>query len=264
MADAQSPLWVCWDPVACQGRSSGLAPILAAVFKQEESRYDVPANFFQVGVDMVGPTLIEHASADMKESLPLRQTRRAFLVSAVQRTGHGFGLRRACRPVLIETAMNTWSLVRRSGPPQRIWLLMQSCSHETDWSVPKHRGISFFVLDMASPGITVRPLRQIDGAAHFSEVFLDEVRIPATNLVGAEGAGWGVALTTLNNGTAQPLAAAEWCSSASCERWPRPMGRLNDPRFDSGSLSSWLISRSPGSLGMGTRDVLGARGSPGR
>jgi alkylation response protein AidB-like acyl-CoA dehydrogenase len=184
-------------PVEAGGR--GLAPILAAVFKQEESRYDVPANFFQVGVDMVGPTLIEHASADMKESL-LSPTR----------TGEHFWCQLFSEPGAGSDLAGLSTRADRDGDEyvvtgQKVWTTAaHMATHaillaRTDWSVPKHRGISFFVLDMASPGITVRPLRQIDGAAHFSEVFLDEVRIPATNLVGAEGAGWGVALTTLNN-----------------------------------------------------------------
>lgn len=61
----------------------------------------------------------------------------------------------------------------------------------------KHAGITFFLLDMRSPGVTVRPLRQITGEAHFSEVFLDEVRIPDRNRVGEPQEGWPVAVTTL-------------------------------------------------------------------
>jgi alkylation response protein AidB-like acyl-CoA dehydrogenase len=67
----------------------------------------------------------------------------------------------------------------------------------TDPSVPKHAGLSFFVLPMHQSGVEVRPLRQMNGHASFNEVFLTEARIPAANLVGAEGDGWKVALTTL-------------------------------------------------------------------
>src|SRR5581483_6211299 len=69
----------------------------------------------------------------------------------------------------------------------------------TDPSVPKHRGLSYFVVDMRSPGIEIRPIRQMDGGATFNEVFLDGLRIPAGNLVGAEGDGWRLARVTLSN-----------------------------------------------------------------
>jgi alkylation response protein AidB-like acyl-CoA dehydrogenase len=67
----------------------------------------------------------------------------------------------------------------------------------SDWDVPKHRGISYFVLDMHTAGVEARPLRQITGVAHFNETFLTDVRIPADQLLGAENGGWGVAQTTL-------------------------------------------------------------------
>lgn len=67
----------------------------------------------------------------------------------------------------------------------------------TDWDVPKHRGISFFFLPMKQPGVEVRPLRQITGEAHFNEVFITDAAVPADNLLGREGEGWGVLQTAL-------------------------------------------------------------------
>jgi alkylation response protein AidB-like acyl-CoA dehydrogenase len=69
----------------------------------------------------------------------------------------------------------------------------------TDPAAPRHRGISYFVVDMHSPGIEIRPIRQMDGGASFNEVFLDDVRIPAGNLIGTEGDGWRLAKVTLGN-----------------------------------------------------------------
>ncbi len=67
----------------------------------------------------------------------------------------------------------------------------------TDWDVPKHGGITYFLVDMRTPGIEIRPLRQITGVAHFNEVFLTDVRIPTENVLGPVNGGWGVAQTTL-------------------------------------------------------------------
>jgi alkylation response protein AidB-like acyl-CoA dehydrogenase len=69
----------------------------------------------------------------------------------------------------------------------------------TDPTVPKHQGLTYFVCDMTDPGVDVRPLRQITGEAEFNEVFLTDVRVPDANRLGAEGGGWKVATTTLNN-----------------------------------------------------------------
>jgi alkylation response protein AidB-like acyl-CoA dehydrogenase len=68
----------------------------------------------------------------------------------------------------------------------------------TDSNAPKHAGISYFILDMKSPGVTVRPIRQATGKAEFTEIFLDNVVIPAENLIGEENKGWAIAQSTLS------------------------------------------------------------------
>ncbi|MGY2010298.1 acyl-CoA dehydrogenase family protein [Nocardia gipuzkoensis] len=104
----------------------------------------------------------------------------AALRTSARRDGDGY----------VVTGQKVWA----SGAQYADWCLLLA---RTDQAAPKRRGISYFLLDMRSPGIEVRPIRQATGESHFCEIFLDEVRIPADGLVGAENAGWRVAQQTL-------------------------------------------------------------------
>lgn len=104
---------------------------------------------------------------------------------------------------LATTAVRDGDVYVVSG--QKIWTTFAHESRfgillaRTDTTVESHRGISYFVVDMHSPGVSVRPIRQMTGTAEFNEVFLDEVRVPAEQLVGDEGDGWRLAKVTLGN-----------------------------------------------------------------
>ena len=92
----------------------------------------------------------------------------------------------------VVTGQKTWCSNGRVGD----WGILLA---RTDPDAPKHRGISFFLLDMSLPGIELRPIRQMTGESEFDEVFLDEVRVPGSALVGPLHGGWGVAMATLTN-----------------------------------------------------------------
>jgi alkylation response protein AidB-like acyl-CoA dehydrogenase len=185
---------ITW-PVEFGGRA--LSPHLAAVFKQEEALYDVPANAFQVGVDMVGPTIIAHGN-DAQRRRYLDPTRRgdhtwcqlfsepgagsdlAGVTTKAERDGDEF----------VVNGQKVWTTAAHTSD----WAILLA---RTDFDVPKHRGITTLLVDMTSDGVDARPLRQIDGAVHFNEVFLTDVRVPAENVLGTLGGGWAVAATTL-------------------------------------------------------------------
>jgi acyl-CoA dehydrogenase len=121
---------------------------------------------------------------------------------------------------------------------QKVW---SSWAHHADWGIillrtdpklPKHRGLSFFVIDMRTPGIEVRPIRQISGASDFNETFLTDVRIPDTNRIGAEGEGWACAMTVLTGERlGRPAGAVESEVApliALAGRTPRGSGHVLD------------------------------------
>jgi alkylation response protein AidB-like acyl-CoA dehydrogenase len=112
-----------------------------------------------------------------------------------------------------------------SGAQDASWCLLLA---RTDPSAPKHRGISYLIMDMRSPGVMVRPIKQITGDEHFCEIFLTDVEIPVANLIGAENDGWRVAQGTLNTERgATMIELAE--RLALGYRWLVRLARESDP-----------------------------------
>jgi len=185
---------ITW-PTAHGGR--GLGPVEQIIWNQECNRVRAPSSVNIVGIGMAGPALIEHGSDDQRDrylskilsgeeiwcqlfSEPDAGSDLAAVATKAERVGDEW----------VVSGQKVWS----SGAhfSRRAILLAR-----TDTSVPKHKGMTFFALDMQSPGVTVRPLRQMNGEAHFNEVFLDGVRIPDSERLGVPGEGWKVATTTI-------------------------------------------------------------------
>ena len=174
------------------------APITEQIILyQEMARAESPQLVNRGGVSMLGPTLMKHGT-------PAQQQRHLRpILTADEIWCQGFS-----EPNAGSDLANLQTRAVRDGDRfvvngQKVWTSM---AHVADWcfllvrtdpSAPKHKGISFLLVDMKSPGITVRPLRQITGEAEFNEVFFDNVSVPADHLVGRLNEGWAVALTTL-------------------------------------------------------------------
>jgi alkylation response protein AidB-like acyl-CoA dehydrogenase len=185
----------------------GLGPVEQIVWHQELSRLGLGETLFVVGIAMAGPTLIAHGSDAQKERYlaPLLRGDEIWC-QLFSEPGAGSDL-----AALAARAVRDGDPRQPSGSfdwvvsGQKTWCSGAHYSDfgillaRTDPTLPKHRGITYFLLDMRSPGIEVRPLRQMSGGAHFNEVFLNEVRIPDAQRLGPEGGGWAVAMTTLLN-----------------------------------------------------------------
>jgi alkylation response protein AidB-like acyl-CoA dehydrogenase len=185
---------ITW-PKAFGGR--GGTPVEQMIFSQEEAHFEVSSGALTVGLAMVGPTLMAWGTpAQREEHLAPMLRGDALWCQLFSEPAAGSDL-----PSLITRAERDGEEYVVNG--QKVWT---SFAQFADWGILLARtggagsgraGISYFLVDMTTPGIDVRPLRQATGVAHFNEVFLSDVRVPATHMVGAEGEGWKVARTTL-------------------------------------------------------------------
>ena len=192
-------------PEAYGGR--GASPVQVAIFNMEYARSRALQPINRVGINLAGPTLLAHGTEDQKQRwLPAILTAGEIWCQLFSEPNAGSDL--ASLQTKAVQADDGWLL---SG--QKVWTSYAQfarwgiCLARTDLEAPKHKGISYLVVDMQAPGIEVRPLVQITGDAEFNEVFFDEVFVPDDHLVGALHNGWAVANTTLahERGTAFPF-----------------------------------------------------------
>ena len=190
--------WACitW-PKEYGGR--GASPIEQVIWNQEESKYDLPGAVFSIGQGMAAPTLMAYADEETKKRfLPKLASGEEIWCQLFSEPAGGSDL--AALRTRAEKDGDEWVI---NG--QKIWTSGAHYSDygilvvRTDPNVPKHKGLTYFWIDMKSPGIEIKPIRQISGEANFNEVYFTDVRISDSQRLGAVGQGWQVALTTLMN-----------------------------------------------------------------
>ncbi len=176
-----------------------LAPIYNVIYAQEEELYAVPRGVFEIGLGMCIPTMMAYATPEQLERFvgPALRGEEIWCQLFSEPAG---GSDVAALRTRAERDGDDWII---NG--QKIWT---SGAHYCDYgiivtrsdpNVPKHAGLTFFFLDMKSPGVECRPIKQISGTSHFNEVFFTDVRVPDAQRLGAVGAGWKVSITTLMN-----------------------------------------------------------------
>jgi alkylation response protein AidB-like acyl-CoA dehydrogenase len=207
------------------------------VFNEEFGYYGAPDTGTRgFGVGMIGPTLIIHGNDQQKaEHLPRITSGEAIWCQGYSEPGAGSDLASLqTRAVadgddFVVNGQKIWT----SGGHRANWMFLLA---RTDPDAPKHRGISFLLLDIKNtPGVEVRPLINMANRHHFNEVFFDNVRIPRRNLVGEENRGWYVGMTLLDfersgiGGTSSQRRTLEklttWLKGE--QAWKRDRNRLN-------------------------------------
>ena len=185
---------VSW-PKEYGGRGATL--VEQAIYNEELGRAQAPSTANVLGLAMGGPTVIAHGSEEQKRrylepilsadeiwcqgfSEPEAGSDLASLKTRAVRDGDEW----------VVTGQKVWTTLAHHAK----WCMLVA---RTDRDAPRHKGLTYFLMDMDQDAVQVRPLRQITGEAEFNELFIEEARIPHENIVGGEGNGWNVAITTL-------------------------------------------------------------------
>jgi len=177
----------------------GASAVEMAIFNEECARVRAPGALNSLAISQVGPTIIQHGTdAQKRRYLPA-------IVNADEIWCQGFS-----EPNAGSDLASLRTRAELSGDQfivngQKIWTSYAQYAHwcylmvRTDPAAPKHRGLSYLLVEMKSPGITVKPLKQMHGGQDFNEVFFENVHVPRENLLGKLNEGWHVSMTTLAN-----------------------------------------------------------------
>jgi alkylation response protein AidB-like acyl-CoA dehydrogenase len=187
---------ISWSPD--EGGRNG-TEIQQIIFDQEQAKHRLAPGVLQIGLGFIAPTIRAHGT-DEQRAIYLRAAMRGEHIWCQMFSEPDAGSDVAGLATSAIRDGDEWIL---NG--QKVWT---SGAHLADYGevlcrtnpdAPKHSGITAFILDLRTPGVTIRPLKQMSGTADFNEIFLEDVRVPHSNVIGAVNDGWHVAVTTLMN-----------------------------------------------------------------
>jgi hypothetical protein len=232
---------VTW-PTEYGGRGADLIQWL--IFEEEYWAQSAPLRVNQNGIFLLAPTLMEFGSAEQKARFLPRMASgadvwaqgwsepgagsdmAAIRTKAVRQNGH-----------YIVNGQKTWST-------RAVWADWLFALVRTEEGSQRHQGLSFLLIPLSTPGISIRPIRQLNGLPGFAEIFFDNVRVPAENLLGAEGSGWNVAMATagFERGLMLRSPARFQASAAALLRLyqAHPEAAAADPSLQTAVAKAWM------------------------
>jgi alkylation response protein AidB-like acyl-CoA dehydrogenase len=233
------------------------------IFRQEQARFTIDTGLFAVSLGMVLPTILAHGTEEQKRRhIPSMLQGEESWCQLFSEPGAGSDL-----AGLTTRAVRDGDEFVVNG--QKVW---NSGAHHADYGaliartdvdVPKHRGITYFLVDMRLPGVEVRPLRQATGVAHFNEVFLTDVRIPADCVLGEVNGGWGVAQTMLMNERNMIGSGGMGIGFGDYLRMARELGVTDDPTIRQALAAAFIRTEILKYLGARAQAAARAGRQPG-
>jgi alkylation response protein AidB-like acyl-CoA dehydrogenase len=259
---------ITW-PVEVGGQ--GLTAEHQRVFNEEASGYETPIGVYTIGLGMVIPTIVEHGTEDQKERY-VRKALRGEEIWSQLFSEPGAGSDVASLQMRAERDGEEFVL---NG--QKVWTTGAQHSDfgaviaRTNPDMPKHRGITMFIIDFRAAGIDIRPLRQMNGGSGFNEVYFTDVRVPATNVVGQIDDGWRCAIAMLAN---ERVAIGAGGAGGGARRGAgdgigamvalaRRRGLIDDPVIRQGLVDVYIRQRIMSFIGLRIRAAVQSGKAPG-
>jgi alkylation response protein AidB-like acyl-CoA dehydrogenase len=234
----------------------GLPISYQSIFNEEAQNYDLPTRPFSITFGMAVPVILKHGSVEQKHQ---------FVPPAIR--GEEIWCQLFSEPSSGSDLASVRSTAVRDGDEwilngQKVWTSLAQtadfgiCLARTDPDAPKHAGITYFIVDMHVPGIDIRPLRELTGAAMFNEVFMTDVFVPDDAVIGQPGEGWRIGRTTLANERVSMSSGAAF--GIGVESLIRTLARRQGPEMPPGfvgDLGHLLVEAQSIAL-MGLRATL--------
>ncbi len=239
------------------------------VFNEEAADYELPTGIYTIGLGMVVPTIVEHGTQEQKDRY-VRKALRGEEIWSQLFSEPGAGSDVASLQMRADRDGDEFVL---NG--QKVWTTGAHYSDfgaviaRTNPDLPKHRGITMFIIDFKAPGVEIRPLRQMNGGTSFNEVFFNDVRVPAANVVGQVDDGWRCAIAMLANervAIGSGGGGARRGSGGGIEpmvKLARERNLLHDPVIRQGLVDVYISQRIMGFIGQRTRAALKSGRAPG-